>query len=317
MWERFRLIPEQASTFAPKVDLLYYALVVFSVLFSLLVFSLIVVFAIRFRRRKGQAAQAAATPTANLRVEIVWTAIPFFLSMGLLVWGVNLYVAQERAPNNALDITVVGKQWMWKIQHPGGQRELNELHVPLGRVVKLTMTTEDVIHSFFIPAFRVKQDVVPGRFTTLWFEATRVGEYHLFCAEYCGTNHSGMGGKVIVMKLNDYEAWLASGPPPESPVTVGARLFEEHGCKGCHLAEAGQRGPSLVGLPGREVHLQSGATVVADEDYLRESILDPNAKMVDGFEPLMPTFTGQLTQVQLLQTIAYIKSLHDDSGGNP
>jgi cytochrome c oxidase subunit II len=317
MWERFPLIPEQASTFASKVDLLYYSLVVFSVFFSLLVFSLILVFAIRFRRREGRPAKAAASTAGNLRVEVVWTAIPFFLSIGLLVWGVDLYVAQERPPKNALDIDVIGKQWMWTIQHPTGQREINELHVPLGRIVKLTMATEDVIHSFFVPAFRVKQDVVPGRFTTLWFEATRVGEYHLFCAEYCGTNHSGMGGKVVVMKPADYESWLGADPPSEPPVAAGARLFEEHGCKSCHLAETGRRGPSLIGLPGREVHLQSGVKVVADEDYLRESILDPNAKMVAGFEPLMPTFAGQLTPVQLLQIIAYIKSLNDDGGANP
>jgi len=317
MWERFRLIPEQASTFAPKVDLLYYCLVAFSVSFSVLVFSLILVFAIRFRRRKGQAVEAAASPAANLRVEIVWTAIPFFLSVGLLVWGVDLYVAQRLPPKDGLDIDVVGKQWMWKVQHPGGQREINELHVPLGRVVKLTMATEDVIHSFFIPAFRVKQDLVPGRFTTLWFEATRVGEYHLFCAEYCGTNHSGMSGKVIVMTPDDYEAWLAAEPPSESPVALGSALFEERGCKGCHLAETGQRGPSLVGLPGREVQLESDVTVVADDDYLRESILDPNAKMVAGFEPLMPSFAGRLTPVQLLQIIAYIESLSDDGGGDP
>jgi cytochrome c oxidase subunit 2 len=311
MWERFPLIPEQASTFAPKVDLLFYSLVVFGAFFSLLVFSLILIFAIRFRRRKGRAASSSA---GDLRLEIIWTAIPFFISIGLLVWGVHLYVAQERPPKDALEISVVAKQWMWKIQHPTGQREINELHVPVNRVVNLTMTTEDVIHSFYVPAFRVKQDVVPGRFTTLWFEATRIGEYHLFCAEYCGTNHSGMGGKVVVMSPDDYESWLSGGTPTVSPVAAGARLFEERGCKSCHLAEADRRGPSLAGIIGRNVHLASGKTIVANEDYLRESILDPNAKMVEGYQALMPTFAGQLSSVQILQLIAYIESLGDGGG---
>jgi cytochrome c oxidase subunit 2 len=198
---------------------------------------------------------------------------------------------------------------MWKLQHPGGKQEINELHVPVGQPVKLTMATEDVIHSFFVPAFRVKQDVVPGRYTTLWFEATRVGEYRLFCAEYCGTLHSAMGGRVVVMEPADYQSWLSGGEPTESPVVAGARLFEQRGCKSCHQVASGQRGPALEGLLGSTVRLAGGDAVVADEDYLRESILTPNAKLVEGYRPLMPTFRGQLSEESLLQLIAYIKSL--------
>lgn len=314
MWERFPLIPEQASTFASKVDVLYYSLVGFSVFFSLLVFSLIFVFAVRYRRR-GEEEHRPGLSHGDLRVEIVWTAIPFLMSVGLLVWAVDLFVAQKRMPEDALEISVVGKQWMWKIQHPTGEREINELHVPVGEPVKLTMTTEDVIHSFYIPAFRLKQDVVPGRFTAMWFEATKVGEYHLFCAEYCGTDHSGMGGTVYVMDPADYERWLAGGETGESPVAVGERLFDSRGCRGCHEEGPRQRGPSLAGVFGSEVELASGETVMADEEYLRESILDPNAKMVAGYRPLMPTFRGQLSDEAVMALIAYIRTLDEGAPG--
>lgn len=307
MWERFPLLPEQASTYAEKVDALYYSLVAFSVFFSVLIFLLILFFAVRYRSRSNR---RVATPLhGNLTLEVVWSVIPFLIAATLLVWAVNLYVAQARPPPDALEISVVGKQWMWHVQHPTGQREINELHVPVGQPVKLTMATQDVIHSFFIPAFRVKQDVVPGRVTTMWFQATRVGEYHLFCAEYCGTDHSRMGGRVVVMDPFDYQNWLRGGPPAESPVVAGEVLFIERGCQSCHQAEAMPRGPSLTGLMGKMVELESGTAVVADEDYVRESILEPNAKIVAGYRPLMPTFLGQLSEQQVLQLIAYVRSL--------
>jgi cytochrome c oxidase subunit 2 len=307
MWKEFALLPERASTIAEKIDALYFSLVAFSVFFSVLVFLLIFYFAVRYRKRP--AGEPAAAVHGHLRLEIVWTAIPFLIAVVLLVWGVDLYLVYARPPAEALPISVVAKQWMWKLQHPGGKQEINELHVPVGQPVKLTMATEDVIHSFFVPAFRVKQDVVPGRYTTLWFEATRVGEYRLFCAEYCGTLHSAMGGRVVVMEPADYQSWLSGGEPTESPVVAGARLFEQRRCKSCHQATSGQRGPALEGLLGSTVRLAGGDSVVADEDYLRESILTPNAKLVEGYRPLMPTFRGQLSEEGLLQLIAYIKSL--------
>lgn len=317
MWESFPLIPEQASSFAAEVDLLYYSLVAFSLFFVVAIFSLILYFAVRYRRREGPSDHGHEPEPASRRLvvwEVLWTAIPFVIACGLLVWAVNLYVVQKRPPENALSINVVAKQWMWKIQHPTGQREINELHVPTGRPVKLTLASEDVIHSFFVPAFRVKQDVVPGRLTTLWFEPTRVGEYHLFCAEYCGTDHSGMGGRVVVLDPADYQKWLSGGAASEPPLELGARLFEQRGCKSCHAAGPSRRGPSLVGLTGSTVTLASGQTVVADADYLRESILDPNAKLVAGFRPLMPTFRGQLSEAGILGLVAYVESLSDNEG---
>ncbi len=225
--------------------------------------------------------------------------------MVLFFWSAGLYVHMRRAPDDAMQINVVGKQWMWKIQHPTGKREIDELHLPLGRPVKLTLASEDVIHSFYIPAFRIKQDVVPGTYESEWFTPTKIGEYHLFCAEYCGTQHSGMIGKVIVMQPSEYEAWLAGTPADQSPVAAGEKLFTQYQCITCH----GQRGPGLVGLYGSKVKLIDGSTVTADEDYLRESILRPGAKIVAGFQPLMPTYAQQLTEEQVMQLVAYIKSL--------
>lgn len=307
MFEKFPLLPEQASTYAEKLDLLFWAQTAFTFVLSLAIFAIITFFAIRFRRRwEGQ---VSAPIFGNLRLEIIWTAIPFGIAMMLLVWSVSLFLSYARPPADALEISVVGKQWMWKLQHPNGKREINELHVPQGRAVKLTMATEDVIHSFFIPAFRVKQDVVPGRYTTLWFEPTKVGEYHLFCAEYCGTSHSSMRGRVVVMEPQDYQEWLAGSDTAESPIVAGGRLFAQYGCKSCHQASDMQRGPALDALMGSEVRLVGGDIVTVDDEYLRESILNPSAKIVDGYTPLMPTFKGLVSEESLLNLIAYIKSL--------
>jgi cytochrome c oxidase subunit 2 len=230
--------------------------------------------------------------------------------MSFFVWGASLYYRQYRPPKNAMEVYVVGKQWMWKFQHATGQREINELHVPVGRKIKLIMATEDVIHDVFIPAFRIKADVVPGRYTTEWFEATKPGRYHFFCAEYCGMNHSGMGGWVVVMEPTEFENWLSGNANQMSPAAAGQQMFESLGCASCHGANAeGGRGPALLGMFGSNVALNNGQTVKADEGYVRESILNPQAKIVTGFGPIMPSFQGQLSEEQLLQLVAYIKSL--------
>jgi cytochrome c oxidase subunit 2 len=301
-------IPESASTQAPQVDGLYFYLTGVTIFFTLLIYTLLILFVVRYRRRS---AREIPRPIAgSLKLETMWSVIPLLIAMTMFVWGAKVYFAQYRMPNEALDIYVVGKQWMWKFQHTTGQREINELHVPVGRKVKLTMTTEDAIHSFFVPAFRTKADVVPGRYTYLWFEATKPGRYNLFCAEYCGTNHSGMTGYVVVMEPRDYDNWLSGGANQQSPVAAGQQLFQTLGCATCH-AEAGQggRGPALAGLLGKQVQLTNGQTITADDAYIRESIVDPQAKTVAGFGPIMPTFKGQVSEEQLLQLVTFIKSL--------
>jgi cytochrome c oxidase subunit 2 len=235
------------------------------------------------------------------------------LTLVMFTWGSSLYIANERVPDHAMDIYVVGRQWMWKVQHPNGRREINELHVPIGQAVKLTLTSQDVIHSFFIPAFRVKQDVLPGRYVTMWFQPTRAGEYHLFCAEYCGTYHSGMIGRVVVMQPEDFEKWLG-GVTSESPVQTGEKLFSDFNCVNCHATGARQRCPQLGGLYGSDVPLEGGGTAKFDENYIRESIVFPNAKIVKGYPAVMPTYRGQLSEEQILDLIAYIRSLTPGKG---
>ncbi|RPJ81862.1 MAG: cytochrome c oxidase subunit II, partial [Acidobacteria bacterium] len=220
-----------------------------------------------------------------------------------------VYFAIASVPAEALDVYVVGKQWMWKFQHPGGQREINELHVPVNRPVRLTMTSEDVIHDLYVPAFRIKADVIPGRYATAWFEATKAGTYHLFCAEYCGTQHSGMKGRVVVMEPQEYQAWLGGATGSGSMAAAGEKLFQDLACHTCHQESGQGRGPVLQGLFGRPVALQNGQVVTADEAYIRESILNPASKVVAGFMPIMPTFQGLVTEEQVLQLIEYVKSL--------
>lgn len=307
MWPGSPLFPEQASTVAGRVDALYFFLVGVSVFFASLIFALVIYFAIRYRRRSET--EQPLPIEADLRLELLWTIIPFGLTIVMFLWGASLYFSLARPPAGAIEIQAVGKQWMWKFQHPDGQREINELHVPVGRPVKVTMASEDVIHSFFVPAFRVKMDVVPGRTTTTWFEATKPGVYHLFCAEYCGTQHAGMIGRVIVMEPVQYQQWLSGGAIAEPPASAGERLFRNLGCNACHRPGAGALGPPLEGLFGTSQKLQTGGTVMVDEDYLRESILNPNAKIVAGYQPIMPPFQGQITEEGLLHLIAYIKSL--------
>jgi len=299
--------PEEASTFARHVDGLYLFLILVTAFFSLLIGTLVVVFAIKYHRKSPD--EIAAEVHESGVLEIVWTVIPFGLVMIMFVWGASVYFRITRPPGTALDIYVTAKQWMWKLQHTDGHREMNELHVPVGQPVRLTMASEDVIHSFYVPAFRFKRDVVPGRFSVAWFEATKPGKYHLFCAEYCGTRHSNMIGWVYVMTPADYQAWLAGGAPGESLAASGARRFVENACNTCHAEQSGARGPSLAGLYGRNVQLANGQTVLADEAYIRESIVNPHARLVAGYPPIMPTYQGLITEDGLLQLVAYLKSL--------
>lgn len=309
----FPLFPDQASTLASRVDELYFFLLAVSVFFSLLISILIIAFAVKYRRRSDN--ERPPVILGNLRLEILWTVIPLGLTMVMFVWGAKLFFVTYFPPSNALEINVVAKQWMWKVQHPEGRAEINEMHVPAGQPIKLIMTSQDVIHDFFVPAFRVKKDVLPGRYTSLWFEATKPGSYHLFCSQYCGTQHSGMVGRIIVMEPTAYSAWLSGGGTGgpagggASMASAGERLFQRLGCVSCHLATDSGRGPSLIGLLGKTVQLQGGGSVIADENYIRQSILDPQAKIVAGFPPIMPTFKGLVSEDGIMQIIAYLKSL--------
>jgi len=307
MFTNFPFFPQQASAQASQVDGVYFFLVAVTAFFSLLIATLIAVFAVKYRRRNDD--EVGAAIHGSLALEMLWTIIPLGIVMVMFAWGAKVFFDLYRAPAGAMEIFVVGKQWMWKVQHPDGQREINELHVPVGRPVKLIMGSEDVIHSFYIPDFRVKADVIPGRYNTLWFEATKPGRYHLFCAEYCGNQHSGMIGSVVAMEPSDFQAWLGGGAASDSPVAAGEKLFTSLACITCHTEGSGARGPVLTGLVGTEVELADGRTVVADDAYLRESIVNPQAKVVAGFQPIMPTFQGLVTEEQLLQLIAYVKSL--------
>ncbi len=303
----FVLWPEQASTLASRVDNIYLFLVAVSVFFTALIFFLIYLFAVKYRRKSED--DVPKEISGLLQLELVWSIIPLILVLIVFVWGATIYFDSYTPPADAMEIYVVGKQWMWHIQHPTGEREINELHVPTGQAVKLTMTSEDVIHSFYVPAFRTKKDVVPGRYSTMWFKAIKPGEYHLFCAEYCGTKHSEMIGKVVVMTPADYQNWLAGGPASEPMEVTGEKKFQQLACHTCHTDKPNARGPSLVGVFGESVLLKGGRSVIADEDYIRESILNPKAKITAGYQPVMPTFKGQISEVGLLQITAYLKSL--------
>jgi cytochrome c oxidase subunit 2 len=300
-------IPESASTYSGDVDALYFYISGVTVFFTLLISLVIIFFVIRYRRRDPS--EIPRPIEGSTKLETLWSVVPLLIAMTIFVWGARVYYTQYRPPKNAIEVYVVGKQWMWKFQHATGQREINELHVPVGRKVKLIMATEDVIHDLFVPAFRIKADVVPGKYTTIWFEATKPGRYHLFCAEYCGMNHSGMRGSVVVMDPTEYENWLSGNANQMSPAAAGKQMYESLGCASCHGENAeGGRGPALLGLFGSNVVLTNGQTK-ADEAYIRESILNPQAKVVTGFGPIMPAFQGQVNEEQLLQLMAYIKSL--------
>ena len=301
-------VPERASSFAWKVDALYFYLSGVTLFFALLISATLIFFVIRYRRRSPY--EIPRPVAGSHKLETIWTIIPFAIAMTMFFWGATVYFEQYKPPENAIEVYVVGKQWMWKLQHATGQREINELHVPVGRKVKLIMTTEDVIHDFFVPAFRTKADVVPGRYQTLWFEPTKPGRYHLFCAEYCGMNHSGMTGSLIVMEPREFDDWLSGNTGNMTPAVAGQQLYQTLGCASCHGASGeGGRGPNLTGIFGKDQALQNGQSVRVDEGYLRESIVNPQAKLVVGFGPIMPTFQGQVSEDQMVQLIAFIKSL--------
>ena len=317
-------LPEQASTIAAQVDQMYLVLTLLSLIFAVPIAALIVYFGVRYRRVANVDRTGALHESTKL--EVSWVLLLLLISLPTFLWGSRLYAHMYTMPDDALDVYVLGKQWMWQMQYPGGQREINVLHVPVGRPVRLTMISQDVIHSFYIPAFRIKHDVLPGIYTSMWFEATQAGEYDLFCAEYCGTEHSGMVGKVIALEPRLYEAWLrthvvgGADPIPESSVgsaaegvqtmaQTGEQLFTSFGCNSCHLPNGQGIGPSLVGLLGSEQELEDGQTIVADAQYIRRSILDPRSQIVAGYPAVMPTYEGQIDEQELFSLVEYVTSL--------
>lgn len=316
------LLPS-ASTSAEAIDLVTLLLLGITGFFILLVGFLILVFSVKYRA--GVPGPRKVAGPIHMRTELYWIGTLLVLLMATFVYAARVFVHVQIPPDHARTIYVVGKQWMWKVQHPGGRREINQLHVPIGEPVKLVLTSQDVIHSFFIPAFRIKQDVFPNRYTTLWFQATLPGEYHLFCAEYCGSEHALMRGRVVVMKPSDFQRWLGAQPPPQQPVPGlpgtptgplalgGESAFYRFGCNACHVPHAAVRAPRLDGLFGQEVLLRSSRSVIADENYLRESILSPNARIVAGYDSpsLMPSYAGQISPEELIELIEFIKSLRE------
>jgi len=294
-----------------QVDALYIYLLLVAGVMTALIFLAVFVLAIKYRRSRVREAQQIE---GSIILEITWSVIPLFVMLTFFIWGAVIFFQERTPPADATEVYVVAKQWMWKIEHIEGQSEINTLHVPTGQNVKLIMTSQDVIHSFFIPAFRLKQDVLPGRYTTLWFKATRPGRYHLFCAEYCGTMHSGMGGDIVVMEPQEYAQWMAGGSSPPLQET-GQQLFSSLGCSTCHRTDVQGRGPNLTGIYNKPVLLEDGRTVLADENYVRESILNPTAKIVSGFKPVMPTFQGIVSDEQVNALVAYVKSLSQPPPG--
>jgi cytochrome c oxidase subunit 2 len=309
MKSSFPLFPDSASALSPDVDALFIVWSLISVFFTVLIAGLIIVLMARYRRKHAE--EVGTNEEMPVWIEILWSAVPLAIMLVMFAWGARVFFTLYRPPADAIEFTAIGKQWMWKIQHPEGQREINAMHVPVDQAIRMKIASEDVLHSFYIPAFRIKQDAVPGRYTSIWFKATKPGTYHLFCAEYCGTEHSRMIGSVIVMEQKDYEVWMAGGTPGKSMVASGADLFTSLACVTCHRASPGvvQRGPKLEGVFGSQVKLADGRSVTADDNYVRESILNPTAKVVSGFDPVMPTFQGQITEEQLTQLIAYVRSL--------
>lgn len=313
MNDHFPMLLADASSAAGRFDWLMLSLLLITGTMAVLLAGLIIFFSIRYH--KGSGADRTNPPSGARGLEAAWTVIPLLMFLGIFTWAALDYAQLYRVPDDALPVFVVAKQWMWKVQHANGRREIDELHVPLGEPVKLVMTSQDVIHSFFIPAFRVKQDVVPGRYTSLWFKATKAGTYHLFCAEYCGTDHAGMRGRVIVMPPDEYARWLQQGDTASGIAAQGFSLFRKYGCSGCHSAGSSVHAPDLNGLLGRTVHLQDGRSLIADENYVRDSILLPKKDVVAGYAPIMPSFAGQVSEEDILALIEYIRQTgadHDD-----
>jgi cytochrome c oxidase subunit 2 len=304
------LYPEQASNFAPQVDNLVLFMVAVCAFFAVVICCAVIYFFFKYQRKRED--EIGASIHGDMRLEIAWIVLPFFLLMAMFGWGAVIYVDFRHTPSDTLDIYVIGKQWMWKLQQPDGRKEINELHVPVNRNVRLILASEDVIHDFSVPSFRVKMDVVPGHYNAMWFRPTRTGKYHFFCSQYCGTNHAVMGGWVTVMGQDEYAKWLSGTAASGDPVAVGEKLFNDLACSTCHLPDGKGRGPSYNGVYGSQVKLADGSTAVADDNYIRESILQPNAKIVAGYQPVMPSFQGLVTEDQILAITAYIKSLKDN-----
>lgn len=304
-------LPEQASTMAPSIDGVYLFICAITILFTVLIYVLVVFFAVKYRKSPTN---TVATPIeGNHKLETIWILLPTIICMIMFVWGTNVYFKTTHIPKDAVQYYGTGKQWMWKFQHPNGKREINDLHVPINTPIQISLTSEDVIHSFYVPAFRVKKDVLPGRYTGVWFTATKPGVYHLFCAEYCGTKHSQMIGSVIALEKADYEAWLNDGLTVKTAEQRGAKVFTDFKCSSCHSDQNSALGPSLSGLYGSEVMMQSGRMVKADDNYIRESILFPNKNIVKGYSAVMPTFHSQLSEDQIIDLIAYVKTLKNES----
>jgi cytochrome c oxidase subunit 2 len=301
------LFPEQASTMAPVVDNLYFFILAVTGFFALLVVVLNIYFAIKYRDDTGL--KVGAPITGSIPLEIGWSLVPFIVAMAIFVWATVVFFQLVRPPDQTLEVYATGKRWMWRFQHVDGQREINQLHVPVGRAIKVTFTSEDVLHDLYMPVFRVKADAIPGRYSSIWFKPTKVGDYHIFCAEYCGTNHSAMIGQVHVMEPDAYQAWLAGGGLTGSLASRGEQLFQQLACNTCHVADGTGRGPSLAGVFGSQVKLEGGAMVKADETYVRESILTPQRKIVQGYGPIMPTFQGLVSEDNLATLIEYVKTL--------
>jgi cytochrome c oxidase subunit 2 len=305
------LAPEQASAYGGAVDTLFIAFAALVVLLSAPVFILMLVFAVKYRR--GRTVDRTHARNRNVWLEVSWALLPFLLILGFFVWATKLFFDEQRPPPGALQIAVVAKQWMWKFQHPGGQAEIDELHVPTGEPVTLTMASQDVIHSLYVPALRIKQDVLPGRYTRLWFTVDAAGTYPLDCAEFCGTDHSAMTGRLIAMAPADYATWLEDAGTDRSLAAEGEALFRSSGCSGCHGPSSTVHAPNLEGLFGRPVPLASGEVVTADEQYVRDSILLPQAQVAAGYPAIMPTYANLLGEDEVMALVAYIRSL----GGPP
>jgi cytochrome c oxidase subunit 2 len=300
------LFPAEASTIAPYMDALYFFLILITLVGMALVGVLVIGFSVRYRRQRNPVATQVEGSTL---LEATWTIIPLALFLVCFVWGALLYFRIYNPPANAMNIYIVGKQWMWKAEHPGGQHEINALHVPTGRPVQLTMISQDVFHSYSIPEFRVKREVIPGRYTTVWFNATDPGTYHLFCTQYCGTQHSGMIGEVVAMTPEDYEKWAQQSTSGMSLAQNGERLFASLGCNACHSGNAAARGPNLAGVYGSKLTLANGTQALVNEAYLRDAILNPSQHITAGFAPIMPTYQGQISEDGLIDIVEYIKTL--------
>jgi len=307
MFSGIPLFPEQASTLAPRVDNLYFFIVAVTAFFAVAVTIVVLVFAVKYRTDDPLA--VGARIHGSIPLELAWSIIPFIISIVIFAWAADVYFDLQRPPDQTLEIYATGKRWMWKFQHLDGQSEINELHVPLGRPVKVTFTSEDVLHSMFFPAFRVKADAIPGRYSSVWFTPNKLGEFHLFCAEYCGTKHSGMVGRVVVMEPAAYQAWLTGETIGTTLSQRGERLFNDLSCNTCHRSDGSGRGPSLAGVFGQPQQLADGTSVTVDEAYVRESILTPQVKVAAGYTPLMPTFQGLLSEENVIALVEYVKTL--------